>query len=121
MIRTTRVEATDLEVGMYVSALDRDWLETPFLIQGFLIETREDIDRVRQYCQFVYVDQVRSRRTGAKVAHAAPGARAVKERPRIPIEKIFPGRKLKTYSEETTWVEEHAQAEVALDSLVVDI
>ena len=29
---------TDLRLGMYVSRLDRPWLETPFLFQGFYIE-----------------------------------------------------------------------------------
>lgn len=41
---------------MYVSALDRPWLETPFLFQGFLIESAEVIDELREYCSYVYVD-----------------------------------------------------------------
>jgi len=30
-----RINIQDLTVGMYVSELDRPWLETPFLFQGF--------------------------------------------------------------------------------------
>lgn len=46
----------DLRIGMFVSQLDRDWLETPFLIQGFHIEEEEDIDVIAEYCEFVYID-----------------------------------------------------------------
>jgi len=47
-----------LEVGMFVSQLDRPWLETPFLIQGFVIETFDHIDLVKEFCDFVYIDAV---------------------------------------------------------------
>ncbi len=51
-----KVAADDLKIGMYVCELDRPWLETPFLFQGFELKTEEDIQLVRQYCQYVYVD-----------------------------------------------------------------
>lgn len=124
MIRTVKTNTTNLELGMYVSALDRPWLETPFLTQGFVLESQEDIDRVRQHCDYVYIDTVRSHRDLAprtvQTVQDAP-KKIVKERPRVPIEKIFVGRKLKPYSEDTPWQEEHSRAEVALDSLGVDI
>lgn len=40
---------------MFVSGLDRDWLETPFLMQGFFIHSKEDINKVAEYCRHVYV------------------------------------------------------------------
>jgi HD-GYP domain-containing protein (c-di-GMP phosphodiesterase class II) len=46
----------DLRMGMYVNRLDRDWLETPFPLQGFFISSVEDIEILRQYCRFVFVD-----------------------------------------------------------------
>jgi HD-GYP domain-containing protein (c-di-GMP phosphodiesterase class II) len=45
-----------LKMGMYVNRLDRDWLETPFPIQGFFISSVEDIEILHQYCQHVFVD-----------------------------------------------------------------
>ena len=45
-----------LEVGMYVSQLDRPWLETPFLFQGFLIEDSETIAQLKAFCEYVYID-----------------------------------------------------------------
>lgn len=41
---------------MYVSELDRPWLETPFLFQGFHIQNQEEIDALRQHCRSVVVD-----------------------------------------------------------------
>ena len=33
-----------LKIGMYVAAVDRPWLETPFAAQGFAVDSGEDID-----------------------------------------------------------------------------
>ena len=45
---------------MFVYELDRPWLDTPFLFQGFLIESPDQIEDLRTYCRFVYVDPARS-------------------------------------------------------------
>lgn len=45
-----------LSIGMYVSELDRPWLETPFLFQGFEIRSLDDIEQLRRFCKFVYID-----------------------------------------------------------------
>jgi HD-GYP domain-containing protein (c-di-GMP phosphodiesterase class II) len=53
----------DLTIGMYVSSLDRPWIETPFLFQGFLIESHDEIAELQSYCEFVYVDVERGDRS----------------------------------------------------------
>ena len=55
-----KVPTSDLKIGMFVAELDRPWLDTPFLIQGFLIDDITDIARLRLYCQYVYADTRRS-------------------------------------------------------------
>jgi HD-GYP domain-containing protein (c-di-GMP phosphodiesterase class II) len=45
-----------LEVGMFVSRLDRPWIESPFLLEGLAIETDDDIEQLRKLCIYVYVD-----------------------------------------------------------------
>lgn len=45
---------------MFVSDLDRPWLDTPFLLQGFVIETGEEIAKLKHYCKYVIVDRLRS-------------------------------------------------------------
>lgn len=46
---------------MHVVELDRPWLETPFLFQGFTLENQADIKAVQQYCQYVYVEVAQER------------------------------------------------------------
>lgn len=52
----SKVLSSELKIGMFVSSLDRPWIDTPFMLQGFLIESDEDIRLLRQYCEFVQVD-----------------------------------------------------------------
>ena len=60
LIEEREIRVASLRPGMYVSRLDRDWIGTPFLLQGFLVQTQEDIDLLGQYCQRVFVDVVKS-------------------------------------------------------------
>jgi len=46
---------------MFVSKLDCDWLETPFLVQGFLVETLDDIDVIAEYSEHVWVDAIENK------------------------------------------------------------
>lgn len=55
-----KVIADDLKVGMFVADLDRPWMDTPFLLQGFMLENNEQIVEVRAHCQWVLVDPLRS-------------------------------------------------------------
>lgn len=72
------VAISDLRRGMFVAELDRPWLGTPFLLQGFLIEDDEQIIELGRICQFVYIDRTRSVGT-----HFAPR----------PVEKTDPAAK----------------------------
>ncbi|MBU2864100.1 DUF3391 domain-containing protein [Reinekea forsetii] len=49
-----------LEKGMFVCRLDRPWLGTPFLMQGFMLHSGEDIATLQNLCEFVYVDTHKS-------------------------------------------------------------
>ena len=55
-VKTEKVLTHNLVIGMYVSALDRPWLETDYLLEGFYIETNKDIEKLERLCQFVYID-----------------------------------------------------------------
>jgi HD-GYP domain-containing protein (c-di-GMP phosphodiesterase class II) len=45
-----------LEFGMYVAKLDRPWTETPFVYQGFVLQTEQQLNALKKYCKLVYVD-----------------------------------------------------------------
>ena len=51
-----KIHTADLRTGMFVSRLDRDWLDTPFILQGFSIQDREDIEIVQEFCEYVWVE-----------------------------------------------------------------
>jgi HD-GYP domain-containing protein (c-di-GMP phosphodiesterase class II) len=79
---TLEVPVGDLQPGMYVSELDRPWLGTPYLIQGILIRSKEDIDELARHCTSVQVDLDRSepfviskREAAPRVAHDVPPPR----------------------------------------------
>lgn len=127
MLKTVKVATSELELGMFVSGLDRAWLETPFVTQGFLIQTEEQIARLRHYCEFVFVDTRRSEMPKSRIRHALPArpdsslATNGLHRKRIPINKIFSGRPIQAYQDRTDWAEEHPRARVAVSTLRQDV
>ncbi|MDO5104074.1 MAG: DUF3391 domain-containing protein [Lautropia sp.] len=54
--RRYRISVQDLRMNMFVVELDRPWLDTPFLLQGFLIDDQVELDTLARYCRYVYVD-----------------------------------------------------------------
>jgi putative nucleotidyltransferase with HDIG domain len=54
------VEPINLKKGMYVSELDRPWLDTPFLFQGFRITNDQEVEQIQSICDFVFVDTEKS-------------------------------------------------------------
>lgn len=55
-LQLIEMNVKDLRIGMYVSKLDRDWLDSSFLFQGFELKTEEDINEVQKQCEYVYID-----------------------------------------------------------------
>lgn len=55
-MRTMKLAAEDLSVGMFVAALDRPWLDSPFPFQGFPIKDLYELEQVRKHCRYVFVD-----------------------------------------------------------------
>ncbi|MCW8928849.1 MAG: HD-GYP domain-containing protein [Gammaproteobacteria bacterium] len=54
-----KISVEQLVLGMYVTELDRPWLESPFLFQGFFLTTDKHIAQVQEVCNFVYIDTTR--------------------------------------------------------------
>lgn len=73
-----KIDVSELAIGMYVSELDRPWLETPFLFQGFPIRNDEEIVEIQRYCKYVFIDLEQSSvRPGNRIATSSknPGHR----------------------------------------------
>ena len=61
-----KIPVAGLEVGMYVAQLDKDWLDSPFLYQGFMIENHDDIHLLEQECKYVWIEPALEMRRGKK-------------------------------------------------------
>ena len=51
-----KIRVEDIIIGMYVAALDRPWLETPFAMQGFYVHSDATIAGLSETCSYVYID-----------------------------------------------------------------
>lgn len=76
---------------MYVGELDRPWTDTPFLFQGWVVDSPEQLEILRQYCRHVYVDTERSvlidpERGPAGAAGELAGLGKVKHVERVSVE-----------------------------------
>lgn len=111
MLDILKVLTADLEIGMFVSSLDRPWLETPFVLQGFQLESEKDIERLRKYCDYVYIDTQQSRLEKSTIR------RKVSNRPRVSKAQMFPNRTLKTYIDKADWKDEYPKAQSAVKAL----
>ncbi len=60
------IPTSEIRRGMFVVELDRPWLETPFPLQGFLVEDDEQIAALQRLCRTVTID--RSHSVGAHYA-----------------------------------------------------
>ena len=52
----TKVFVEDLKIGMYVSKLDKDWSESSFWFQGFLVENEKLLVQLKTECEYVYIN-----------------------------------------------------------------
>ena len=54
------IAVADLKVGMFVAEPDCPWTALPFVFQGFVVDSCEQIDIFQQQCRFVSIDRSRS-------------------------------------------------------------
>ncbi|WP_175443122.1 HD-GYP domain-containing protein [Halofilum ochraceum] len=83
-----------LRPGLYVAALDRPWLDTPFLFQGFAIRETEEVRTLGNYCDFVYIDadqsdpdELQAARRDAERDAARPGKPTATSKQATPPER----------------------------------
>lgn len=56
-----KIDSKNVEIGMYVASLDRPWLETPFMLQGFMINDKSDLQILMENSSYCYVDIQKSK------------------------------------------------------------
>ena len=137
-----KVETQNLQTGMYISALDRHWLETPFLVQGFYVKDINDIHIIREICEYVFVDTRVSTTAITSNMSTVSSAMDSSSLPISPLsdtgdshktrssenttpsragfgdpQQLFPDKKLKQYEDVTDWKSEGPTAEEAVKVL----
>ncbi|HEY2346754.1 MAG TPA: HD-GYP domain-containing protein [Xanthomonadaceae bacterium] len=90
----TRIAIAGLDLKMYVSRLDRPWIESPFLLEGLLVETQEDLEKLQKLCRHVYIDVTRG---------ASPDRRYVEPEEPVAAEKSVPFAAEFAALNTTTW------------------
>jgi len=141
MYKKLQVECADLTIGMYICELDRPWLDSPFLLQGFFIKDNDDIDTVSSVCNHVFVDKIVERdkltnnlpsassamllsikvtdpataKPGVRVSRAADETqRNQPKKTEQTITEFFPGRELRKYHDTVSWRDETRNARRAI-------
>lgn len=66
-VQEFRIAVAGLAPGMFVARLDRAWVGSGFPLQGVLLSTVEEVERLRRMCQYVHVDV--SRGLAPDIAH----------------------------------------------------
>jgi HD-GYP domain-containing protein (c-di-GMP phosphodiesterase class II) len=105
-IEVIKTPVGNLKKGMYVCGLDRPWIETPFLMQGFTIDCDEDITQLSHYCKWVQIDTQKSMGPIEKL-----------ERPMKSMKEIFHDRKLQSYQVTSSWNQELPKARESINTL----
>ena len=131
-----KVDIDDLKRGMYVTALDRPWRDTPFLFQGFEITDDEQLAQLKQHCKYVYIDTDYQTGTAPQVRTSplartpSVGPKETDQKPalRIIAEDGTAHRPRRVYRDKTTIEQEaeviretHEQATILIHTIMEDI
>ncbi len=68
------VHRNQLEIGMYVSELDRPWIETCFMFQGFRIDSGDVLRAVQDSCEYACVETEKLARVSSNSPHRLVGS-----------------------------------------------
>ena len=117
-IKQVPIDVGKVSEGMYVSKLDRPWLETPFIFQGFEIREQAEIDMLQQHCNVVYIDVERGNLTGDQVRRLIQMQRQPRHSPRQPVRRKArePGKAVRWLQKLFTRVGLYRQAAILTSS-----
>ena len=87
-----KIDIRYLQMGMYVAELDRPWLESPFMFQGFVVDDEDVFKNLNELCRYVIIDTEKGNDVDTSIEHV-PSETAVvidlKTRKRIPTSVTF--------------------------------
>lgn len=80
-----RIPVNRLEIGMYICRIERGWLEVPYWLQQTAIDSTDTLEKIKQCCEYVYIDTSKGKDVrAAKTASPAPARRPEDAAPSSP-------------------------------------
>lgn len=114
-VELVQVMVADLKIGMFISKLDRPWLETNFWFQGFELKTQADIEAVQKQCQFVFIDVSKQTQVARYVASSTGYSKDY-------LEKVQPPERRSSFSQEIKKVETlHRKTSILVKSFMEEV
>lgn len=115
-----RVNVDRLKPGVFVARLDRPWLETPFLLQGFLVRSWDDVEQLKGFCKEVYIDPERGDDVSDEIVPgpavaAGPLPRAMR------VHRAATAYQLEFHEEIERALEVHRDARKLVDEVLQDV
>ncbi|MCP3673514.1 MAG: HD-GYP domain-containing protein, partial [Gammaproteobacteria bacterium] len=102
-----KIEAKDVKVGMHVTRLDKPWLESPFMLQGFIINNEDELKVLVANCMYCYIDIHLSRTIIPTTKYRSDVTnRNVKIAPKKPLPKQTSFKLKRNYKELTEMTDE---------------
>lgn len=112
--RHVYLSTNNLSIGMFVCALDRPWLETPFPLEGVLLKSLREIETIRLYCDSVFVDPdkswVRVTKDGVEESKQFDWSEFARKRRSGILAKLMGGRDKSEGSEDGTSLDDEMPA-----------
>ena len=115
-----KIDVRDAQLGMYIAELDRPWLETPFMFQGFEITSDSAIEKLRALCKYIWIetdlgkDYVPPSRGGraafARMQQLADEDVRIRDKIRRLVVEPLPRAKRRDYPDRATFEEEIVSA-----------
>ena len=112
-LQTKKIYIHQLQPGMYVCGLDRPWLETPYSVQGFMIRSPGDAQKLSLYCDYVYVDPKRSLADTDMAVSPEPTSNRRPGQAATSFEQELSSRQLNHYSDQVPVTREIRVAQAA--------
>lgn len=122
-LKEIKIRVIDLKLGMYVAHLDRPWIETPYLLQGFLVKFQHQIDELFNYCEFVFIDVERSTSVDESSTNILKTEPSIDEKKQYLTQKppIHYKEKSEINDELSIARKEHGQLSNVAENIMIDI
>ncbi|MFV1996616.1 MAG: HD-GYP domain-containing protein [Acidiferrobacterales bacterium] len=126
-----RVKIEELRLGMYVSELDRQWPDSPFVTQSFVLESIDQVNLLARHCDHLYIETDLEAFFEVSDNHRNTGFTHL-QRPEVDFallkKLVAPGRKSSRYGDLVTLEEEirtiqevHSQAVELIEDLMCQL